>query len=94
MNLNAAPDFKGETFDPAKDQARLETQYARVLRAAKSAEWFTLGLMSARTGAPEASVSARLRDFRRAGYTVERRRVPGEAGLWEYRLMLQRELPL
>lgn len=41
------------------------------------------------TGAPEASASARLRDLRRAGLTVERRRRGDpKAGLWEYRVGL------
>jgi hypothetical protein len=35
----------------------------------------------------EASVSARLRDLRKAGYHIEKRK--RSAGLWEYRLNLE-----
>ena len=38
---------------------------------------------------PEASISARLRDFRKHGLSVERRRRGDpRAGLWEYRVLV------
>lgn len=49
--------------------------------------WRTLYVIAHFTGAPEASASARLRDLRRAGYTVVRRRTAGMRGLWEYRVV-------
>ena len=50
--------------------------------------WLTLGEISTATDQPEASVSARLRDLRRANYWVERRRRHGPtAGLHEYRVI-------
>ena len=50
-------------------------------------EWHTLYGLSLTTLAPEASVSARLRDLRKQKYgahTIERRHIG--SGLWEYRL--------
>jgi hypothetical protein len=47
--------------------------------------YFTLEEISAKAAAPEASVSARLRDLRKAGHTVHRRR-RGTGHLWEYAL--------
>ena len=49
--------------------------------------WLTLPVISAQTGYPEASISARLRDLRKTkfgAYNVERRYVVN--GLWEYRV--------
>ena len=50
-------------------------------------QWRTLKEIAAATGAPEASVSARLRDLRNerfGGYAVEREYI-GD-GLWRYRV--------
>jgi hypothetical protein len=84
------PEFKGETFDPKRDGKRLGAQMQRVVEAVEKMrrygrEWFTLATLADLADSPEASVSARLRDMRRAGYTVERRYV--ESGLWEYRVV-------
>jgi len=79
--------FDGETIEPARDHDRLRAQLHRVLNAISDHEWLTLHQISAITGDPEASVSARLRDLRKdkfGGYTIERQ-YAGE-GLWEYRL--------
>jgi uncharacterized protein (DUF2132 family) len=49
--------------------------------------WATLSQIAINTGDPEASISSRLRDLRKAkfgGYKIERRYV--QRGLWEYRL--------
>jgi len=79
--------FDGATIEPARDHDRLRAQLHRVLNAVSDHEWRTLHQISAITGDPEASVSARLRDLRKdkfGGYTIERQ-YAGE-GLWEYRL--------
>lgn len=86
MSLQTEIDFKGETFDPKRDGKRLGAQLEKVRRATADGFWMTLAAISVLAGAPEASVSARLRDLRRAGYTVDRRRVPDFLGLWEYRV--------
>lgn len=77
-------DIRGDTFDPDRDGARLNAQQKQVYDAAICGDWFTLARLSELTGAPEASVSARLRDFRRFGMKVERRYIG--SGLNEYRL--------
>ena len=84
-------DRHGETYSPEFDFDRLNKQQARVYRAVSSGCWLTLREISDITGDPEASISARLRDFRKSefgGLTIERRR-RGEPkrGLFEYRLV-------
>lgn len=84
------PDFDGSTYDPAHDRARLMTQVEAVLQFATVAmggDWFTLPYAAKLLSIPERSVSARLRDLRKAkfgAWNVERRRVSG--GLWQYRV--------
>lgn len=81
-------DFDGATFDPDRDHERLAKQLTAVRRAMSDHEWHTLYALSLTTLAPEASVSARIRDLRKAkhgGHTIERRYMGG--GLWEYRLV-------
>lgn len=80
----AKPAFGGSTFNPARDGERLERQADRVRELMVDGQWRTLAEISAATGAPEASVSARLRDLRREGYVVERAFV--ERGLHRYRV--------
>ena len=79
--------FDGITYQPELDFNRLSTQLERVKALTLSSDWWTLRELADRTGASEASVSARLRDLRKqrfGGYTVERRRVSG--GLWQYKV--------
>lgn len=82
----------GATFRPAMDSNRLNAQARRVWKLMESGEWFTLAAIEDATGGtPQASVSARLRDFRKpefGGHTVESRRTrTGSA--WEYRLVVR-----
>ena len=77
-------DFPGETFDRARDGARLAAQEQRVFTVMRDGAWRGLKEISALTGDPEASVSARLRGLRHEGHTVER--VYISRGLWHYRL--------
>jgi hypothetical protein len=86
-------DFDGDTYDPGQDKARLTTQYQDVWNVMKDSQWYTLGKLSALTGHPEASCSARMRDFRKkrnGGHIVARRRVQGGHGLHEYRLIIRK----
>lgn len=78
-------DRQGGTFDRARDGKRLDGQAGDVFRLMADGEWRMLSEISMATGHPEASVSARLRDFRRAGYTVERKHL--SKGLWAYRVL-------
>lgn len=88
------PNHDGQTYDPRHDRRRLNAQAQRVWDVVTDGGWHTLAEVSARTGDPEASVSARLRDFRKeqwGGHEVERRRRLGTllepGGTWEYRLV-------
>jgi hypothetical protein len=82
--------FDGETYDPELDKARLGVQVRAVRALMLDGEWRTLAEIAGLVHAPEASVSARLRDLRKPRFgamTVERRRRgEGQRGLWEYRV--------
>lgn len=88
MPLPPLPYFaNGETFDAALDAERLKGQHHRVYAVMRDGDWRSLADLADQTGYPEASISARLRDFRKprfGSHTVERRRVGG--GLFQYRL--------
>ncbi len=78
----------GETYHAGIDFAPLNKQQQRVYLAVRDGDWFTLRELSSKTGDPEASVSARLRDLRKdkfGGHTVNRRRRHG-GRTWEYKL--------
>jgi hypothetical protein len=73
-----------------EDIGRLNTQRQHVLEVVDNGEWWTLAEIADETGYPEASISARLRDFRKArygGFTVLRERMPGTNGLHQYKLL-------
>ena len=78
-------DFKGDSYQPNRDGPRLAAHLGAVAEFMESGNWHTLRAISIACGAPEASVSARLRDLRRKGRTVERRYVA--KGLYEYRVL-------
>lgn len=81
------PDHDGATYEPELDHVRLNAQTLRVWQVVKDGAWRTLAEISAATGDPEASISARLRDLRKVkfgGHTVERARMDG--GLHMYRV--------
>lgn len=89
--LAALPEPDGATYEPDLDRSRLGDQALRVWSVMRDGEWRTLAELAAAVTAPEASVSARLRDFRKPAWgaqTVERRRRgdPGR-GVFEYRLV-------
>ena len=75
--------FKGLTYDPARDEKRLGAQLRSVISVMRTGNWLTLSAIAGLTDSPEASVSARLRDMRRLGWTVDRRHL--SRGLWTYR---------
>jgi hypothetical protein len=77
-------------FITPRDQKRLGDQQSAVTAIMERGLWVTLAQVSAITGYPEASVSARIRCLRQTkfgGRTVERRRLTN--GQWEYRLAVQ-----
>ena len=84
--------FGGDTFDEGRDGARLRRQLKAVWAVMHDGQWRTLHQLSREVDAPEASVSARLRDFRKkkfGGYVVERQRIPNANGLHRYRIPRQ-----
>ena len=83
------PGFDGVTYNPALDEARLESQMGRVFECLRSGEWYTPTEMSAITGDNWSSVNARIRDLRKAkfgAWIVDRVRDPNNRGLHRYRL--------
>ncbi len=89
-------DRGGATFDPAIDTLRLNKQMRAVYSVVRDGDWHTLRAVANDTGSPEASVSARLRDFRKrqfGGHTVERKRVDFAGGTWVYRLVWNEAVP-
>lgn len=83
------PDFDGKTYNRGRDHARLGSQLQRVYECMCDGQWRTLEQIAAIVGAPEASVSARLRDLRKpkfGSHEVIDNNV--RSGLWEYRLVV------
>ena len=83
--------FDGKTYEPEHDKLRLTGQIKRTYDALLDGRWKTLTELSFTTGDPEASVSARLRDLRKAkfgGLDIQRqRRGEPSLGLFEYRMV-------
>jgi hypothetical protein len=80
--------FDGSTYVPERDQMRLTAQAMRVWAAMVDGQWRTLREIAELADAPETSVSARLRDFRKqrfGSHVVEREFV--RRGLFRYRLI-------
>jgi hypothetical protein len=81
------------TYEPPIDDKRILPQRERILRfmlERSSLGWLTLREISDALGHPEASISARLRDFRKdvfGAYQVDRRRRVDMKGTWEYRVV-------
>lgn len=58
--------YDGETYSAPRDYPRLNKQTAAVFAIVRDGQWRTLAQIAAAADAPEASVSARLRDLRKA----------------------------
>ena len=88
-NEQLSPDFGGLTYDAYLDNKRLTGLLKRVHAFMSDGGWHDLYEIAHYTGGTEASVSARLRDFRKIRYgshVIDRRRV-GSSGLFQYRLV-------
>jgi len=88
------PAARGSTYEP-EDTHRLNAQGLDVYHYCRDLRAHTLAEISAGTGHPEASVSARLREIRRYLHegnkgTVLRERVPGKNGLHTYAIRLNK----
>jgi hypothetical protein len=80
-------EFHGDTYEAHHDKKRLLSLLNRVFVFMAGGEWKTLSEIADACGGAEASISARLRDFRKQGYIVDRRRRGDpKNGLHEYRL--------
>jgi len=78
--------FDGVDYQPELDFVRLTGQMDRIYNLMQDGKWRTLKQISDIARAPEASVSAGLRNFRKArfgGYKVNRKRV---MNTWYYQL--------
>ena len=82
--LGIIPTPDGDTYHHERDGQRLATLQARVTEAMSDGDWWSLQNLARETNGSEASVSARIRDLRKRGHTVERKYVT--RGLWLYRL--------
>jgi hypothetical protein len=81
--------FDGDTYDPGQDRDRLARQLTAVRALMHDGQWHTLREIADKIGAPEASVSARLRDLRKTrfgAWIVDRQRVTDGHGLFRYRM--------
>ncbi len=79
--------FDGAAYVHDRDAPRLTDQLHRILGVIRDRQWHTLGEIEDRTGDPQASISAQLRNlrkFRFGSHTIDRRYVGN--GLYEYRL--------
>lgn len=84
----STPDFDGHTYDSERDHSRLATQLHAVRQAISDCQWWTLEALAKSTGAPEASISARLRDLRKpkfGGYMIKR--AYRQRGQFVYRML-------
>ena len=80
-------DFDGATFEPRRDGSRLNKQLTAVYSVMEDGHWYLLSELSELAHAPEASVSARMRDLRKpkfGGHIIEREYLGN--GLFRYRL--------
>ena len=84
--------FGGITYVAERDADRLTAQLYRVWALMRDSQWRTLAQIAEEVDYPEASVSARLRDFRKrkfGAHTVEREYV--RKGLFKYRVVPNEE---
>jgi hypothetical protein len=83
--------FDGKTYQPERDHDRLTGQLERVFNLMRDGRWRTIPAIAYEVRGSESSVSARLRDFRKAkygGHTVQRERV--RKGLYMYRVIVRK----
>lgn len=91
-DLAHTPHRDGITYDHARDGVRLAEQHQRVWNAVKDGNWRTPKELELATGYSWASISARLRDFRkpRFGSHGVDRESRGN-GLFVYRLRINHQ---
>ena len=75
-HLDDIPDFDGHHIDQKKDAPRLTRQLKKIVEIVTDGAWYTVDEIHARTEFPHASISAQLRNLRKAkfgGWAVEGR---------------------
>tara|TARA_R110002020_G_scaffold135316_2_gene302170 strand:+ start:1241 stop:1534 length:294 start_codon:yes stop_codon:yes gene_type:complete len=85
LDFNAR--FDGDDYNDRRDRARLVGQIKRVFDYVRDGEWRTVQQIASATGDPETSVSAQLRNLRKArfgGHNVEKMHMGN--GHYRYRL--------
>jgi hypothetical protein len=83
--------FDGNDYVHERDSARLTGQIQRIYAEIQSGAWFTLRELAHKTGAPEASVSAQLRNLRKerfGSHNIEKMHLGN--GLYTYRLIKEK----
>ena len=81
--------FDGPAYSESLDQERLTGQILIIFDLMKDGKFRTLYEIEEKTGYDQASISAQLRNLRKArfgSHRIDKRRVIG--GLWEYRLLV------
>ena len=97
MSQNTEPSwypFDGSDYEHERDNQRLSKQQEKIFELMKDGEWRTLRHIAYATNAPEASVSAQLRNFRKpkfGNHTLEKD-YKGD-GLYYYQLIVNTEDP-
>ena len=89
--------FDGDDYTHDRDYIRLSTQLDRVYKVVSDGKWYTLSEIASKTNSPEASVSAQLRNLRKAkfkeqygdDYDIVREHVSG--GLYRYQMRFQNQ---
>lgn len=79
-----------ETGDPVEDAPRLARQLELVRAAMEPGNWWTLEELATVASCTTQSASARVRDLRKdkfGAHTIERKSVPGQRGLFLYRMV-------
>lgn len=84
------PPFSGPDLT-IEDRRRLVNQLDILRSLMEDMEWRSLAEIEGATGFPQASISAQLRNLRKApfgGNIIERRRRRVGKGTWEYRMLV------
>ncbi len=83
--------FSGSDYEPRYDQVRLTGQLKRIWDLMLDGHWRTLSEIEALTGTPHSSVSAQLRNLRKAEFGshdfIKRSRGNRSSGLWEMKVI-------
>lgn len=94
MNTTSLTPFNGSDYDHDRDAPRLTEQIKRVFDTLSDHSWWTLSEIAAKTGDPEASVSAQIRHLRKArfgSWDIQKRH--NGHGLYSYRMTGEKTTP-